>query len=90
MKWHAEIVDYNHMKKELYIRTVKAPELQYGKKLEGAIFHSDRESQYTSEVTALFIILLRLILKVHLQYQKPERRRSQTDSLSVIRLIPLE
>lgn len=39
----------NNMKKELCIRTVKDLELQYGKKLEGAIFHSDRGSQYTSE-----------------------------------------
>ena len=40
----------NNMKKELCIKTVKALELQYGKKkLSGAIFHSDRGSQYTSE-----------------------------------------
>lgn len=39
----------NNMKKELCIRTLKELELQYGKKLEGAIFHSDRGSQYTSE-----------------------------------------
>lgn len=39
----------NNMKKELCIRTVKELELQYGKKLEGSIFHSDRGSQYTSE-----------------------------------------
>ena len=40
----------NNMKKELCIRTVKELELQYGKKkLSGAIFHSDRGSQYTSE-----------------------------------------
>lgn len=40
----------NNMKKELCIRTVKELELQYGKKrLCGAIFHSDRGSQYTSE-----------------------------------------
>lgn len=38
-----------NMKKELCIRTVKELELQYGKKLKGAIFHSDRGSQYTSE-----------------------------------------
>ena len=40
----------DNMKKELCIRTVKELELQYGKKrLAGAIFHSDRGSQYTSE-----------------------------------------
>lgn len=40
----------NNMKKELCIRTVKELELQYGKtRLAGAIFHSDRGSQYTSE-----------------------------------------
>lgn len=40
----------NNMKKELCIRTVKELELQYGKdRLYGAIFHSDRGSQYTSE-----------------------------------------
>ena len=40
----------NNMKKELCIKTVKDLELQYGKKkLSGAIFHSDRGSQYTSE-----------------------------------------
>ena len=39
----------SNMKKELCIRTVKELELQYGKKLKGAIFHSDRGSQYTSE-----------------------------------------
>lgn len=39
----------NNMKKELCIRTVKELEMQYGKKLCGAIFHSDRGSQYTSE-----------------------------------------
>ena len=39
----------NNMKKELCIRTVKELELQYGKRLNGAIFHSDRGSQYTSE-----------------------------------------
>ena len=39
----------NNMKKELCIRTVTELELQYGKKLGGAIFHSDRGSQYTSE-----------------------------------------
>lgn len=39
-----------NMKKELCIRTVKELELQYGKKrLNGAIFHSDRGSQYKSE-----------------------------------------
>ena len=39
----------NNMKKELCIRTVRELELQYGKRLNGAIFHSDRGSQYTSE-----------------------------------------
>ncbi len=40
----------NNMKKELCIKTVKELEMQYGKKrLSGAIFHSDRGSQYTSE-----------------------------------------
>ena len=39
----------NNMKKELCIRTVKELEMQYGNKLKGAIFHSDRGSQYTSE-----------------------------------------
>ena len=39
----------NNMKKELCIRTVKELKMLYGKKLEGAIFHSDRGSQYTSE-----------------------------------------
>lgn len=37
------------MKKELCIRTVTELELQYRKKIRGAIFHSDRGSQYTSE-----------------------------------------
>lgn len=39
----------SNMKKELCIRTVRELELQYGKRLNGAIFHSDRGSQYTSE-----------------------------------------
>ena len=40
----------SNMKKELCIRTIKELELQYDrKKLKGAIFHSDRGSQYTSE-----------------------------------------
>ncbi len=44
----------SNMKKELCIRTVKELELQYGKKkLNGAIFHSDRGSQYTSEAFKL-------------------------------------
>lgn len=38
-----------NMKKELCIRTVNELKSQYGKKLCGAIFHSDRGSQYTSE-----------------------------------------
>jgi len=37
------------MKKELCIRTVTELKLQYGKKLKGEIFHSDRGSQYTSD-----------------------------------------
>ena len=39
----------DNMRKELCIRTVKELQMQYGKKLRGAIFHSDRGSQYTSE-----------------------------------------
>ena len=39
----------SNMKKELCVRTVKELMMQYGKKLKGAIFHSDRGSQYTSE-----------------------------------------
>ena len=39
----------NNMKKELCIRTVTELGLQYGKKIRGAVFHSDRGSQYTSE-----------------------------------------
>ena len=39
----------NNMRKELCIRTVKELNMQYGDKLRGAIFHSDRGSQYTSE-----------------------------------------
>ena len=39
----------SNMKKELCVRTVKELKMQYGKKLKGAIFHSDRGSQYTSE-----------------------------------------
>ena len=40
----------SHMKKELCIRTIQELEFQYGrKKLKGAIFHSDRGSQYTSD-----------------------------------------
>ncbi|MGI6248654.1 MAG: DDE-type integrase/transposase/recombinase [Acutalibacteraceae bacterium] len=35
----------SNMKKELCIRTVTELELQYGKKIRGAIFHSDRGSQ---------------------------------------------
>lgn len=39
----------DNMKKELCIRTVDELKLQYGKKaLAGAVFHSDRGSQYTS------------------------------------------
>ncbi len=39
----------SNMKKELCIRTVAELGLQYGKKICGAVFHSDRGSQYTSE-----------------------------------------
>jgi transposase InsO family protein len=39
----------NNMKKELCIRTVEELKSLYVKKLRGAIFHSDRGSQYTSE-----------------------------------------
>ena len=40
----------DNMKKELCIRTVEELKLQYGRdKLSGAVFHSDRGSQYTSE-----------------------------------------
>ena len=39
----------SNMKKELCIRTVTELALQYGKNIRGAIFHSDRGSQYTSE-----------------------------------------
>ena len=47
------IVMDSNMKKELCIRTVKELELQYGKKIKGAILHSDRGSQYTSEAFKL-------------------------------------
>ena len=39
----------DNMKKELCIRTVEELKLQYGRKIAGAVFHSDRGSQYTSE-----------------------------------------
>ena len=39
----------NNMKKELCIDTVKQLKLKYGKQTGGAIIHSDRGSQYTSE-----------------------------------------
>jgi transposase InsO family protein len=39
----------DNMKKELCVRTVEELRSLYGKKLKGAIFHSDRGSQYTSE-----------------------------------------
>ena len=39
----------NNMKKELCIRTVEQLRSQYGKRLAGMIFHSDRGSQYTSQ-----------------------------------------
>lgn len=39
----------DNMKKELCIDTVKQLKLKYGKQIGGAIIHSDRSSQYTSE-----------------------------------------
>ena len=39
----------DNMRKELCIRTVEELKRRYGKRLNGAIFHSDRGSQYTSE-----------------------------------------
>ena len=39
----------DNMRKELCIRTVEELKQSYGKQLDGAIFHSDRGSQYTSE-----------------------------------------
>ena len=39
----------DNMKKELCIDTVRQLQAQYGKHLQGAILHSDRGSQYTSE-----------------------------------------
>ena len=39
----------DNMKKQLCIRTIEELRSMYGKKLKGAIFHSDRGSQYTSE-----------------------------------------
>ena len=39
----------NNMKKELCIATVNQLKQIYGKRLDGAIFHSDRGSQYTSD-----------------------------------------
>ena len=39
----------SNMKEELCIRTVAELGLQCGKKIRGAVFHSDRGSQYTSE-----------------------------------------
>ena len=38
-----------NMKKELCIDTVRQLKLKYGKQIGGAVFHSDRGSQYTSE-----------------------------------------
>lgn len=39
----------DNMKKELCIQTVEQMKEQYGNRLNGMIFHSDRGSQYTSE-----------------------------------------
>lgn len=39
----------DNMKKELFIDTIRQLLIQYGKLLQGAILHSDRGSQYTSE-----------------------------------------
>lgn len=39
----------NNMKKELCIKTVLQLKKQYGDKLHGTVFHSDRGSQYTSD-----------------------------------------
>ena len=39
----------DNMKKEFCIDTVRQLQTQYGKRLQGAILHSDRGSQYTSE-----------------------------------------
>lgn len=39
----------DNMKKELCVKTIEQMKEQYGKRLQGMIFHSDRGSQYTSE-----------------------------------------
>ena len=39
----------DNMKKELCVKTIEHMKEQYGKQLQGLIFHSDRGSQYTSE-----------------------------------------
>ena len=39
----------DNMKKELCVKTIEQMKEQYGKQLQGMIFHSDRGSQYTSE-----------------------------------------
>ena len=39
----------DNMKKELCVKTIEQMKEQYGKQLQGMIFHSDRGSKYTSE-----------------------------------------
>lgn len=51
----------NNMKKELCIRTVEELKSLYGRKLKGAVFHSDRGSQYTSEAFKKTLKDIRLI-----------------------------
>ena len=63
----------NNMKKELCIRTVEELKSLYGKKLRGAIFHSDRGSQYTSDHG---IALLRDFLFCQRQFF-PRRKRTR-------------
>ncbi len=51
----------DNMKKELCIRNVRELVLQYGKKLNGAIFYSDRESQYTNAAFRNSLRMIRLV-----------------------------